>query len=226
MHKKITEVETPPGATAVIVEPVSAEEEPQLSGASYMPLAVGNTWRYQVERSGPVAGTSEMVYKVTEHVEEHFQAPCFLILMRPDPYRVRSLNPDMTMCFAAEPRGLISYSGTFTYPSGGYYESHGMGVYEFDPPFVVLPAAMAPQATWEWQGTAGGSERRFTSRFAGFDTCEVPAGIFECIMIEQVDSYYGTPKRHEFWFAKDIGLVKWAQPEIKMELLSYNLTPP
>ncbi len=170
-------------------KPAFPQPPKPVAGAAYFPLNPGETLAF---RGGTGIGAGPIDDERQEWLVAASTAPdgqegCTI------DRQGRGLINAITMHVAWRPEGLVTWSGMF-----------GVSKTEFSPPFVELPATIAPGARWTWSGTSKGVSLDAESVLEGLEKIKVPAGEFTCLRIRRRVG----PSTLLHWYAEGRGLVR------------------
>lgn len=164
-----------------------------LPAADYLPLAVGNTWTYEVRtKLGDDAPDRETRELTTSEWKAPDDQPAFVL--RDENRGLLNADP---MMYANRGGDVVSFGGFF----GGARTQFDDG------PFVDLPAHLGRGASWRYDGRSSGRPFELDSSLAGIERVTVPAGTFECIRVER--TLPALPEaRISVDYAKNVGVVR------------------
>ena len=94
----------------------------------------------------------------------------------------------------------------------------------FDPPLPVLRVPLTPGSSWKWEGTSNKERRSQTRTIKGMEVIKVPAGEFNAVRIEVVETRDGDEHifRSTEWHAAGVGRVKWVSNNLTEELTAFT----
>jgi hypothetical protein len=98
-------------------------------------------------------------------------------------------------------------------------------------PHPIWPLKITPDADGSWTGkwavyTGDGNafeEQEYTA--AGWETVEVPAGKFQAVRVDRVGTLQGVKSKCTYWYALDVGYVKWTSNTCGAVLKSFTRGP-
>lgn len=172
-------------------KPAAEQPSAPVAGAAYFPLENGATLAFSggtAVGSGPVDNSGQE-WEVAAAAAPDGQ-PGFTISRKG-----RGLLNAMIMVYGLRAEGLVTWTGMF-----------GASKTEFTPPFIELPATIAPGSKWNWSGTSKGARMDIASELEGIEEIAVPAGKYKCLRIRRSINN-GTIAITQ-WYAEGKGLVK------------------
>lgn len=198
---------------ALISLTVSAQK-PQEPPPDYFPLRVADWWKF---RSTTADGKqSEFTIKV---LAADKQADGTVL------FQVETLSTFQPIHdWYSKPRGEVLMH-RIAYPKNEAMKA------DYQPVKLYLKNPLSVGAAWTWKGKGMmGVDIEESSRVAGVETVEVPAGKFQAMKVETKVIQGGMPVTKTYWFANWIGLVKsmtdTGSVKSTTELLDYSFKKP
>ncbi len=97
-------------------------------------------------------------------------------------------------------------------------------VASYDPPLPVLRRPLTPGNSWTWKGEYKQEGRTQTRTVKGMEVVKVPAGEFNAVRVEVIESRDGDEHlfRSTEWHAAGVGRVKWVSNNLTEELTAFT----
>ncbi len=167
-------------------------QNPKQPPPDYFPLRVGDWWKYRSTTADNKQ--SEFTIKVLSDEKQGDGSSRYLV------ETLTTFQPIHD--WYSKPAGWVLMH-RIAYPRNEAMKA------DYQPVRQYLKNPLTAGAAWEWKGKGMmGVDIEESSRVAGLETVEVPAGKFQAMKVETRVVQGGTGVQKTYWFANWIGLVK------------------